>query len=1329
MNKEHELPLAARIQKMVERAVAKGKGQDRIEILKQRAELAAERSKLKEWKRRLELGLLKKQEALEEAGKYPPDLLRESVKNLNELVAKFQAAGTQLPDFLQAESIQHNPEAAAFAMEIAQLPVELQHDPFVLYQKATKLYRSTSWSELSNEAHAEARGVLYRTFEEIRKRTQELNLRPEFGRDADVDLLYGIDSNPDIYKTMPRIVPEPAGEMPTKAVRMGGRTVYRPNKDSQEFEDWQAKKIAEEQASNVSHFITEIQLELDETPSAYRKQAILSDARTQLTKALRETRYDRQVGTKYSNFSREGAKPFLDRILEYEKRLAPESQIEQISARASAIVRFEDVAHFLTKEQQADLKSRIERGEDAVFEFQRLTKEDARDLSSGPDGQAKWWTEKIFDIFGQGRERAKQSLIDEYQKEDVEKFFKWVYGKTEGEAYLTPFRFLWSDYARQDYFFKALMYQGGDPKDKLKALQALLGADIDNAAQVRFANKAISLYNQVLDEHQADKTTQWVIARDRLLDKVDDSKVEELSKIVHPEFDEWKIHNDKRVGESDGAWRSRYNKALNKNREGWKESLKIFRETTKKKEPVLYKYYLELRKLHLNGRLPQEYYKEFNEIELLGERVARGTILTDSDVLVYNEIDNQLSLAQQKLDSLEAVKQSSQKLGDPQQKEYDRLKDLVAQRLRQRDYLSSQMDAEIIKSGEKFSARELAIRRGYSSMEWEIRRRLVPVIEKEIGKLDPNGGDEWMVRRAVFAARMTMIGTGHMMTVGAMDVIPPMAAPELKDITETFLGKSIMWSPFMEDIVRIINPDYFEERFGMADPWGKRMRAIQRANLLKQKGYGLFKDGAMRDITHTKEYEKYAKLTDLSPEEKLSLAYMDFAREETGIHPEYLLSEGWLRGGGAIDASLWRPDAGLLDELQAYFDRIGQPHAWKNVALWLQFAVLDPDKPENIGPRKVILNRALDRAPSKFFHLFAGKIVDDIKKAHKITDPEWRSFMRALSVTETQLWQDTKLVSRDVNLREGDFGLLAENLEVFFKDFGIEKSRVDVFRLVLKDLHREATQTREGRQFATRLDAIARQNFPLTLSYADLDWGVANFFKLGTTAFDRRGRDNAMMVAARDLEFKLKSDPELVRPRGEKGWEEYMKTLYEFRTNMNAYEDPKKAARASYELLRLALQFNRSHLKDWRNPLGYIPGLGGLLRNIAEVEPEHMPVLSNLPFIKDKWIDFLNKNNLIGKKIKDWPNNVADAVSLSVRYFGKEAEDLDLHRIDHIIDMAQMKGVLASSPELYGALRREFGTGLLSRLADTPRKYWWIVIAATVVVAAMEAESEERKKK
>ena len=118
--------------------------------------------------------------------------------------------------------------------------------------------------------------------------------------------------------------------------------------------------------------------------------------------------------------------------------------------------------------------------------------------------------EKLFEIFGTGRDHERPNLIHQYQWEEIQGYMIWLHGESEGRAALSNYEFLWNQYSNQDAQMKTLLYQPVDLKDKLKALRGFLGADVDKAAQVDYANIAISQYMQVLSERQSDLAGKWV---------------------------------------------------------------------------------------------------------------------------------------------------------------------------------------------------------------------------------------------------------------------------------------------------------------------------------------------------------------------------------------------------------------------------------------------------------------------------------------------------------------------------------------------------------------------------------------------------------------------------------------------------------------------------------------------------------------------------------------------------------------------------------------------------------------------------------------------------
>lgn len=1253
-----------------------------------------------------------------------------------------------VPDYVVGSGIHidslQNPAVAEYIKRMSALPKNLQEDPDVIMRETTRLYYSVNWLDpnLSYDAYKEALDVMNAAYTKAKSLS-------EFKFDRNVDFVQNVDSRLNIYRTK-RLPPmaDPTVEPPVN------RKGKADESQTKQYTEWKAQAGRKAQRDELDRYLRSSQEDLDRLEENVNAQErLLNDMVRDLRNGYESSTLDVNLsgttsgGQEYSihfkadkRFKKEDAVQYIDNVQKnYDQVHEVVRQQEQIRHNAESARQHEEqimqqhgtmtideASIFLTDEQKTRLLQRIQAsGESPYFVFGHISKEEAALIKKGPDAMQRYIFEKLFDIHGQGRERSQPSLMEQYEFDEFEKLFKWLYGPQEGPAAFSEYRFLWNEWGLQQYIMQTLMYKPADLKDKLQALRMYMGADIDRNAKTPYANNAIAIYMQVLDERQMDLTDKWTASYKFLKSTVTQEDAQNLRQLLTASNPDLKLE---------------------------------------KIESMNYdKFLVYLRQLHNEGHLPNDFYKRFGEIERQSNFNAMGTILTDADMLVYNEVHIQVTRMQQKLDSLTGkiqraeanadekaeadrlkqllkVKneqraylevqdlkrrlailentQAQRALGDDELKEYTSLKQSIQENSLKIDFMTSMYDAEV--KEENLSMTDLAIRRGYSPLEWEVRNRLKVMVEKQVGHiLASDGSEEWLLRRAVISARMNMIGTGHVMTKGAINVIKPMAAKgELESINK-FAGPAVMWAPFLEDVVRAINPDYFEDRFSMGGEVGARMRSIRQANLIKSKGYAL---AAGIQIERTVEYEAYADNHTLSPEEKYARAYIDFARHETGIQSDYMLAESWFRGGGAVDSSTWRPYAGLLEELKIHCEKQGYPHAWKNMALWFQIATIGTSTNADIIARRTLLNRSLDRTPSNFFHLLSGDIVNQIKTQHNITDLEWRSFMRALTTTETEMWQNMELASRDdISLSsDRDYGLLRENLKLYGN---IADERLGIFQEVLKDMHDQVTQKRHGRQYETILDALAHHNFPVTVSLADMDWSVANFFKLGTAAMDRRGRDILAMQQAEGFLIELDTKPEFVRPHGEKGVHDWIAKLKEFEGAHNTFEGRDATEAATLELVRDVFMFNRSRVKDIKNILGWIPFSDKIMRVMAEQDPEHFPVFSWLP----GWHNFLHENNLYGKKLAHWPHSVGEAVSLSVRFYGAEAEDWDIHRIDHIIDLLQHEGVFTEHPEYLNQLRREFGTTFANRLADIPRKYWWVVIGATVAVAALEAAEEEKR--
>ncbi len=192
--------------------------------------------------------------------------------NLRESVA-MEVVRNQAPDWLKAEAaaIEHSPIAAEFIARITILPKELQEDPYVLNREAARLYWSTDWDGITNEARKEVRSILDRTFEKISARVQEIAVADpdgevvqQFGIVNERSLMQGIDRRVDIYRTR-RMEPLPASELAGEPPKDKDGKV---NKRSDDFIPWLKKRSKEVQRHQLERTLLNFQRQIDSPVAA-----------------------------------------------------------------------------------------------------------------------------------------------------------------------------------------------------------------------------------------------------------------------------------------------------------------------------------------------------------------------------------------------------------------------------------------------------------------------------------------------------------------------------------------------------------------------------------------------------------------------------------------------------------------------------------------------------------------------------------------------------------------------------------------------------------------------------------------------------------------------------------------------------------------------------------------------------------------------------------------------------------------------------------------------------------------------------------------------------
>jgi hypothetical protein len=925
------------------------------------------------------------------------------------------------------------------------------------------------------------------------------------------------------------------------------------------------------------------------------------------------------------------------------------------------IIFWDRLKHFFTAEEWEKVKDR------PPIQMQNFTPDEIELILKGQEGQEEWFSNFMAGVYGYGRDRANPSYPDQITWDSFQGFIKQVYG-AKGDVYIQPYQLMWNDRGRQEYIFKTLTFEPSDIKDKLQAVRRMLGADIDNYAKTPLANIVLSQYDNALNDLMAEKQKKYF------------------------------------------------------------KSLRFLKDNNYQND----KLYMKLRDRyqlpvgHPNALTPAEV-RQMEDIRMHIDIVAAGTMIKDTDVLMYNEVYNQwasLSQARSEIEKIpEAQRTAEQRLA------MARLPEEIKKKWEQytgikEEYLSANYN------GVPPELRYI----GLSPLETEVFERTVSYLKSNgIKTIDVNGRqislyDEkgelkvFRLRDAIFAARMIEVGSGHMAAIGSFEVTRPIDMKYFE--SHDFLhdhrngieslkysaGKSIMWAPFMEDVVRIYNPELFAHRFGMGGDAG-----IQAMSILRE--YNMFDKGFK--ITKTNAWKEWAKHAHQDPGQEQLRSVMEYAESALGISFTEMLGPEFFAGGGFFDATSWRIEAAIFDEIKSKILKSGGvPAMWENQAMAIQYLIAAGE-----GEKRNILLRMVKRSPSKFIQILAGKEMNELLARHNLLEnPEWTFCQRALSNAEISLWRDQTLLRRtdiDLTSEAGFNEILKPYLEKARADgTTVNPNTISNFKAFLKDVN--ILMTQDKRKGNTLVENWSKINFPMTISMSDFDWSDANFFQLGSSAMDRRGKDMIAMSQARDKMFELLTQPALLFPNDIK---ETVKAIYELRVGLvNAYASTEIAENVAKQVARVIIEMNRSRIiNPW---LDGIKGLAGVIPGANKI----------MRIIRDSDYRGLSKNRLLqiltlgrSKHWDHYPHSIGGALSMAVGYKGGEANAWDEFKIAGFIAALEDEGVFVNDHNIALDLRSEYKATPTWRVLATARKYWWVVPTATVVVAATQFVDEEKK--
>jgi len=699
----------------------------------------------------------------------------------------------------------------------------------------------------------------------------------------------------------------------------------------------------------------------------------------------------------------------------------------------------------------------------------------------------------------------------------------------------------------------------------------------------------------------------------------------------------------------------------------------------------------------------------FQQLQDTIDTVGYGVNLWDSDVQNYTELDLQISVLNQELDALK-IKEASKGLNSDEGERKTLLESEIKYKHRtlQRIQTDEDYESEKLRQGQHNN-------KGLSKLDIDVKERLRLLLKDRYPEKEPS---EWELNMAVWAARQWEIGSSHIVSISAgMSTRPAYEFKHFAEKAGIDVGKYVMKAPAFEDIQRVLNPEFFQDRFSMGDKIGETFHALTDRSLLERKKY-VFRN----DPKYRRDDEK-----DMDKTQRETREFIRQVQDDTGIPYSEMITQGIFQAGGVFDKTGWRLQIATLEEMRKkYLDMqknnlLPENAQLDNQGLGIQFL----SGKDTVG-KKEILERMVKRDPSKLY-FFLNREFDNILSNHGFfSDADKHKFRQALSAAQIKTW-DTKqpgdnrhLVFQDVDLTEKThFDAL---LRPILKSHGFSKDQASGLLTVLGEAKKKFDEKALG---------FAKHDWPFTLSINDVDWSDAAMFQTGNIANDRRGRDMYGMSQAMQIWNQMSSDPELLCNKDPK---ETLKKLKEFRTWVNSYTTGGAAENATYELAHAWLKFNK-HRNRWIQGIPFaeqtikvfseLDTRNSLIKKFVDLKIE---IKGQKHYLFQEELRKKFEKSVFQRTLEKMPHKAGELISYATRFTGPRGNAFDAKDLDKVLDEMLMMGIFNSDEALYHDLRNEMKCGLGYQILGLAWKYWWIAPVAAAIIGAKEGLEEEKKR-
>lgn len=1276
-----------------------------------------------------------------ERGKYPEGMTVDAAnEKLNEIRAVTSRA---VPDWLNVGTLSESAEAIQLVTNITELSDFARGNPDVLYEELGKFYASIKWAEITPEVRQENRLVMNRVIRRI------VELRP---RDRTYSRSAILDSFDDSLEYLHLDVPENVPPVPPRPKKPDGKFY---DDTSPEHIAWEKERIAQVQASKMKNLLVAYQTDLDlpENQSIYNQRDSLNNLYRKLRDGTTGGRpihgvvdtpsdLDHQDATKQMEFVKNRLNKINAKInAENRARQGPVVTYADIKDRAWFVNLDPKYKEIISKRldiirNNPNLLRKFDKqvNESEVMQFSERSMPQHMVDRLLEVGYRDWFYEFSDRVFGLGSERVNPSLAQQYVYEEFRQFIDALFG-SNAEIVFQEFGKHWEERSKLDYIVHSLGLGPGDTKRRLETMGMYEASDEDYLLSFDYANLAFSFYER----------ETFGLLGDRL--RTYESKLAWLKSDVDNQF----YNNDKKLVKTmlQGVYPDMDPKDLDKV-VGLYGKRKLHRDE--------YIGILKAEKLHQPEVTfaQNNYERQLEEIQLSMDTVARGVLLEDTDAWGYADFDIHLVKTTENIARLQADFDNPKSTMTPEERrsfaeDMKKLQEQKERLIKLRMGKIEEIDPKLTNETDPTKLlTELNNRRGLSHIEANVYERLREYLHSTTGK-EPS---QTQIRMAIWAARTHMMATGRMAAIGALYARVP--GMEYK----TGSWKHAMRSPAFEDLVRIMNPEMFADRFNMGGDMGEVMRAYFRFNQRKNRIAGGESKNRGTLVDYNSQYEKsffdsdewkHLKSEVHDNPTSAAMQSMEFAEKVLNINFSELLGPGFMSTGGQYEGNTWRMDLGVLDQIKKYYLELGTKGVLDNEALAVRYLIASPTE------RIPVLEKMMRRTPSKFLNLMADQRDDMLQQSGiAVNDVQWDLFQRAIQYAETSLWDKAEYKNRPVDFSlEADFNaILKPIMEKMETSDHVKLSAADIpkYRTFLKTLQDRLVARRniEG-VYESTLDAIAREKLPLTLSLDDFNWSDAQMKELGHMAFPRRTRDIGAMERARNELLSFWSNKEFIlSPMDIK---DTVKHLLELQSAIDDYAGKAVSEPVVKDIARLIIEFNRdrslwsapsflpggSSIGKWlaeldlrpdapnRNKLAAaaLKGMGKVAQftvgNLAKASMKFKPLGEFMNWLMPGWKGFAHE------PFEKWPHSVAEAISWSVRFTGGHGNHWNEVKIDEFISTLHDAGLFVNNPNFVHDLRAEFKAGWGIKMMAQVRRYWWVVPLATVIMASTQSIEEEKK--